>query len=104
METELYLIGPELGTKNEIGVFVPPSQPQRHRVLGFREGVRQSEWAAAGVLGFRPEMTVTVPFVDYHGEQSAEVDGEVYAIYRTYVVHSDWDVELHLGKRVGVSM
>ena len=49
-------------------------------------------------------MTITVPFVDYNGEQAAEVDGVTYAIYRTYLVNNDWDVELHLGTRVGVSM
>ena len=104
METDLYLIVPNSGTRNELGVFVPPAAPVKRHVLGFSSGVRQSEWATAGVLGFRPEMTITVPFVDYNGEQAAEVGGVTYAIYRTYLVNNDWDVELHLGTRVGVSM
>ena len=44
----LYLIVPDLGTQDEIGVFRKTGPEKRRRVLCEAGGIRRSEWAAAG--------------------------------------------------------
>ena len=102
MLDELYLIVPELGTQDEIGVFRKSGPENRRRVLCEAGGIRRSEWAAAGSAGHRPELVVTVPFVDYRGETEADYRKQRYSIYRTYPVNDGWDIELYLEIKDGV--
>ena len=102
MFDELYLIVPELGTQDDIGVFRKTAPEKRRRVLCEAGGIRRSEWAAAGAAGYKPELMVTVPFVDYCGESECEYRGARYNIYRTYPVNDGWDVELYLEFKEGV--
>ena len=102
MFDELYLIVPELGTQDEIGVFRKTGPEKRRRVLCEAGGIRRSEWAAAGAAGHRPELVVTVPFVDYRGETEADYRKQRYSIYRTYPVNDGWDIELYLEMKDGV--
>ena len=98
----LYLIVPDSGTQDEIGVFRKDGPEKRRRVLCEAGGIRRSEWAAAGAAGYKPELVVTVPFVDYRGEAEAEYRGQRYSIYRTYPVNDGWDIELYLEVKSGV--
>lgn len=98
----LYLIVPDPGTQDGIGVFRKTGPEKRRRVLCEAGGIRRSEWAAAGAAGYKPELVVTVPFVDYRGEAEAEYRGQRYSVYRTYPVNDGWDIELYLEVKSGV--
>lgn len=102
MDDEIFLV-PNSGTQNSFGAFVSdPTSPQR-RVLCTVSGITRSEWAAAGQLGHRPSLMVTVPVVDYAGEQEAIFHNTHYSIYRTHPSKDGWDVELYLEARAGVT-
>lgn len=96
------LIVPNLGTRDELGAWHRPEAEETRTVLCSVSGVRRSEWAAAGAAGHRPELVATVPTADYQGELEAEYAGVRYRIYRTYPV-SDWETELYLEARTGVT-
>lgn len=101
MDDEIYLV-PNSGTKNSFGAFVSGSATPR-RVLCQTKGILRSEWLAAGQLGHRSSVMVTVPVVDYQGEQEAIYHDVRYSIYRTHPSDDGWDVELYLGARTGVT-
>lgn len=61
-----------------------------------------SEWYDAGNAGMKAEYRVTMFAPDYDGEDTAEVDGTPYAIYRTYRRRDDM-IELYLATKAGVS-
>lgn len=65
------------------------------------EGLRQSEFFAAGQRGLKAQFMVTVFPDDYAGEILIEVDGVRYGIYRTYPAKHD-KLELYLEKKGGV--
>lgn len=65
------------------------------------EGLRQSEFFAAGRNGLRAQFMLTVFPDDYAGEGTVEVDGVRYGIYRTYPAKHD-KLELYLEKKGGV--
>lgn len=50
----------------------------------------------------KAEYRVTMFAPDYDGEDTAEVDGTPYAIYRTYRRRDDM-IELYLATKAGVS-
>ncbi|MBM6870805.1 hypothetical protein [Pseudoflavonifractor phocaeensis] len=98
---ELTLIAME-PVKNELAEEV--LQPGREtKILGRVESVSRSEWYDAGREGMAPEMVFVTPAVNYRGEQQAQWQGERYKIYRTYRRRSSQEIELYLGRRVGVS-
>lgn len=65
------------------------------------EGLRQSEFFAAGRKGLKAQFMITVFPEDYEGESLCEVDGVRYGIYRTYPAKND-KLELYLEKKGGV--
>lgn len=82
-----------------------PTQTRR-LVYGRVNSVTRAEWAAAGELGIKPEMEITMFAGDYAGEKTVQiVRGSVtytYGIYRTYQRTND-DLELYLEWKVGDS-
>ncbi len=64
-------------------------------------GVSRAEWTEAGRAGFRPEYRVTMFAPDYDGEQTAELRGIRYGIYRTYLAQNE-TIELYLERKAGV--
>lgn len=102
MLDELYLIVPDSGTQDEIGVFRRSGPEKRRRVLCEAGGVRRSEWAAAGATGHKPELVATIPCVDYQWETEADYRGARYSVYRTYAADDGWSVELYLERKDGV--
>jgi len=85
---------------DSIGQMVPV-QTQR-RVYGRIGSVTRQEWAAAGELGVKPELTLTMFGPDYQGEKTVLLNGNYYGIYRTYQATTD-DLELYLEWKVGDS-
>lgn len=97
------LVVSDSDTQDAIGAFRRTKKPELRRVFCRVGGIRRSEWAAAGAAGHKPELSVIVPAADYHGEHEAEYGGRRYSIYRTYPINHEWDVELYLEAKVGVS-
>lgn len=93
----IYLIS-KTYVKDALAQMVP--QEVRRKVFCEKQSVGQSEFFAAGNAGFKAEYQLTMFGPDYHGEPEAEVDGEIYSIYRTYRRKND-DIELYLRKPVG---
>lgn len=76
-----------------------PTQTRR-KVYGTRHDITRAEFFEAGRAGLDPEMRLDIFGPDYDGEQLAEVDGQVYTIYRTHARGVDV-LELYLEKRKG---
>lgn len=72
----------------------------RRAVYGRVGSVTRAEWNAAGELGIKPEMVITMFGPDYQGEKTVEIDGKFYGIYRTYQRTTD-DIEIYLEWKVG---
>ena len=70
-------------------------------IFGTKDGIKRAEFYAAGNAGLRAEFVLTTAQIDYNGEKELELDGERYAIYRTYPVGQDY-VELYCEHKVGV--
>lgn len=85
--------------KDEIGQQVP--EEIRRIVYCNVSSVSGSEWHEGGRNGIRPEIKATVFQPDYQGELIAELDGERYAVYRTYLAGNEL-IELYLEKKAGV--
>lgn len=64
--------------------------------------VSMSERFAAAKSGLNPEYKAEVSIYDYDGERIAELYGERYDIYRTYLRENDDTVELYMQRRAGV--
>ena len=95
---DLTLISRETNWKDKYGV--NQSDRERKDITGDEDDVTRAEFVAAGQTGNRADRTVLVSRLDYDGEPLAEIDGNIYDIYRTYGTGSDI-VELHLEERVG---
>ena len=74
---------------------------QTKRLVYGRVGsVTRAEWNAAGELGIKPEITLTMFGPDYQGEKTVQVGDNYYGVYRTYQATTD-DLELYLEWKVG---
>lgn len=97
MSEIIYLIGATY-TTDSIGQYV--KTPTRRKLFCSVSSVTQSEFFEAGRNGLKAQYRVTVPESEYHGEQTAELRGEKYGIYRTYSTKGEM-LELYLEKRAG---
>ena len=59
--------------------------------------ISQTEFFAAGQAGLRAEHKVTMFHGDYEGEETVELEGVRYRVYRTFLAKHD-RVELYLRK------
>lgn len=73
----------------------------RREVFCTLSSVQQSEFFAAGRNGLKPKLCVKVFFEDYQNEDTVEVDGVRYGVYRTYL-NEKYQMELYLEKKGGV--
>ena len=85
--------------QDEIGQQVP--EETGRIVYCSVSSVSGSEWHNGGRNGIRPEMKITMFRPDYHGELIAELDGERYAVYRTFMAGHEL-IELYLERKAGV--
>lgn len=68
-------------------------------VPGTLSSIGRDDWYSAGRDGLKPSFVFTTACVNYSGERLAELDGQRYAIYRTYIIEDS--IELYLEERVG---
>lgn len=63
--------------------------------------VGRDEFAAAGQKGHKAEFMLEVWAFEYSGQKEAMVNGERYAIYRTYGPKPNGKTELYAAERAG---
>ena len=64
--------------------------------------ITRSEFYEAGRNGLNPEFMLTMFYPDYEGERICELDGQQYAIYRTYRARND-TIELYVIRKGGTN-
>lgn len=73
-------------------------------VCGELRSISQQEWFMAAQKDLNPEgMVFLRDSADYSGEDSLEISGIKYSIYRTYLT-SDGGIELYFRKKAGDSL
>lgn len=87
--------------KNSIGEYVN-GDPVSVTVFGTVSSISRTEWYEAGQNGLNPEILFITPLVNYSGQKIAELNGNRYAIYRTYVPPDSDSIELYLTREAGV--
>lgn len=61
----------------------------------------RDEFAAAGQRGYKAEFMLEVWAFEYAGQKEAMINGERYAIYRTYGPKPSGKTELYVAERAG---
>lgn len=84
---------------DDIGQQIEKESPRE--VYAKIASVSASEFFAGGKTGMNPQYKATIFFPDYQGETIAEIDGNRYAIYRTYQADTD-TMELYMEKKAGI--
>ena len=64
-------------------------------IYAYKKSISQSEFYQAGMQGLKPQFMLLVFFGDYQGEDTVEIDGIIYYIYRTYINKYE-EIELYL--------
>lgn len=67
------------------------------------ESITWKEWHDAGRNGLKPEFKITAAKHDYENEKFVEIDGEEYAVYRTYNPKNSDDIELYVTQKGGIT-
>lgn len=67
-------------------------------VFGTLSSAGQSEFFKASQNNMQAQLKITIWQSDYDGERKAIVNGEVFDIYRTFIVSDK--IELFLGQRI----
>ena len=98
MDDLLVLIGTTY-EPNELGVMI--ATEARVPVLAHIESASRSEWYRAGMVGHQAEIVAITNAANYMGEQTAELNGKRYAIYRTYRPENSDEIELYLEEKLG---
>lgn len=112
-DATILLIKPGTRERDADGVWRTNGE-QRREIFARVDSVGRSEFFAGGQTGMRPELRITINAIEYEGEETCELDGVRYAIYRTYRVADNafWrtehnsanadDLELYVQREVGV--
>lgn len=87
--------------KNSIGEYVN-GDPVFVTVFGTVSSISRAEWYEAGKNGMNPEILFITPLVNYSGQKIAELNGNRYAIYRTYMPPDSDSIELYLTREAGI--
>lgn len=88
--------------KDSIGQQTKAGEATRTLVCTLYSISRQ-EWQAAAQAGLNPEcMAFLRDYADYKCEETAEIDGTRYGVYRTYLT-DDGGIELYLRRNTGVN-
>ncbi len=82
-------------TQDDVGNNVP--NEEQSVVYGDIASIGMAEYYKAAQVNRKPELKVIVRKYDYDGQDVAEVGGDRYTIYRTYVQEPD-NIELYLEK------
>lgn len=98
-KTDLITLEQDTYIKDALGQLIP-GEPEKTPVYCRKDSVSRTEWLSAAQLGKKAAWRVTVWADEYHGEETAVLDGVRYGIYRTYQANAD-EVELYLEQKVG---
>lgn len=85
-------------TQNALGEWEETRQTRN--VFAYVSSVGMNEFYQAGMQGFKPEYRFLIWLKEYENEEVLEYQGDVYAIYRTYL-RDDGRIELYVTKRKG---
>lgn len=66
------------------------------------QSVTRAEFFDGGRNGLNPQFVFTLFFCDYQNEPMVEFNGEVYAVYRTYLRRDD-DIEIYVERKGGTN-
>lgn len=89
----------EVESRDRIGQF---TSTKTERTIPCEVGsITRQEWTMAGQRGFSPSCTAIVFSGNYENEKTAILNGERFAVYRSYE-RSDEQTELYLQKETGV--
>lgn len=86
-------------TKDALNQFVP--QETRKDIFGTEYSISGVEWFNAGRNGIKAQRKVVVFAPEYNGETIVELEGERYAVYRTYLAKNE-QMELYLEEKAGI--
>lgn len=98
MDGTVYLIS-ESYDVDALGQRIPVEHCRE--VFASVSSVSRSEWVSGGKLGLQPELTVTMPKVNYCGEKTVAVDCRRYSVYRSYYRGDSDEIELYLEEKAG---
>ena len=82
---------------------IPEDQTPARSVFATIESVSQSEFFQANADGLTPSGKATIWQFEYHGEKIMVIDGQRYAIYRTYAPLTSNKIELYFAYEVAPS-
>lgn len=85
--------------QDEIGQMIPVET--KREVFCEISSISASEWFDAGRNGLKAEKRAVLFLYDYNGEQTVELDGVRYGVYRTYLGKNEL-LELYLERKGGV--
>lgn len=74
---------------------------EKTEVIAKINPVGRDEFTAAGQKGYKAESMLEVWSFEYSGQKEVIVDGQRYAIYRTYGPKPNGKTELYIAERVG---
>lgn len=87
-------------TETTDDLYQTTTEETRRSVYGEVSSVTGTEFTNAGINGIRAELQIQIWASDYRGENTAEIDGVRYSIYRTFVNRKN-RVELYLTHKAG---
>lgn len=90
----------ETQTQDDYGIW--QSQLSERKVFCQVNSVSRQEFFEAGRNGLNPEFELTMFAGDYKGERICELNGNTYAIYRTYLARND-TIELYVVRKGGTN-
>ena len=85
--------------EDEIGN--PIEQETLKEVYCTIESISQTEYLQVFLSGLKPQLKITMCWVDYSDETVVEYNEKRYSIYRTYL-RNDERIELYLTEKAGV--
>jgi SPP1 family predicted phage head-tail adaptor len=68
--------------ENDMGDTIETNSSRQ--VFAEKKSIRQSEFYQAASVGLKPELTFTIWWKEYKGEQKLEFEGKEYIITRTF--------------------
>lgn len=73
----------------------------RAMIYARKKSISRAEYYKGGTSGLKPEFMLETAQINYSGEDTVELDGVKYSIYRTYNPDSD-NIELYCERKGGV--
>lgn len=101
MDDVIVLIRPSAYVRDAVGNQVP-IDPIRRQVFATLDSIGSAEYFRAGKDESKPELRANVFWLDYQEEREAEVRGQRYAVYRTFLPAGSDRMELYLTRREAV--